>query len=512
MEASYIRPKYTPENIDRLQPGEIFVFGSNLEGMHGGGAARTAFNKFGAVWGKGVGLQGQSYAIPTMHGGVEAIRPYVDEFIAFAKEHSEYTFLVTRIGCGIAGFRDEEIALLFIKAVSVSNIVLPETFIRAIKVFRPLGEETRMALLEKSRDDNPYPIGTLGHGIWEQKLYFDLLWNSYDQCDWHEFFEKFNLHEDFERGVLVTDDLMHDPINKEFVFNLYWSALFSAERVCLLEQCHYYKGEVIPPFENGKGLWWDYERCWVDFNLEKSTFLAQDLDWYKREGLSNLCPYDGVPMSMKTLLMNRYFHWGCGHETMDSFREWYIGLDYTNITKIHSACDLNDKENREFIFFWGHHGKPDKVTKACLSQWYPANFTVDGIHYNCAEQYMMAEKARIMGDEETRKRILLISDPQIIKALGREVKNYEEHKWYNHKYQVVVKGNLHKFLDNDNLRDFLLSTGDTILVEASPYDTVWGIGMKEDDPRAKHPRQWKGENLLGFALMDVRAKLKKLLQ
>lgn len=116
----------TPEFITELQQGEIFVFGSNLSGMHGGGAALVAYRKFGAVWGQGVGLQGQSYGIPTMQGGVETIRPYVDEFIQFAGEHPELTFLVTRIGCGIAGFTDDEISPLFKKAHNIENIVLPE--------------------------------------------------------------------------------------------------------------------------------------------------------------------------------------------------------------------------------------------------------------------------------------------------------------------------------------------------------------------------------------------------
>lgn len=120
--------EYTPERISELKPNEIFVFGSNLAGSHGGGAARVAYNRFGAVWGQGVGLQGQSYAIPTMQGGVETIKPYVDEFIAFAEQHPEYKFLVTRIGCGIAGFTDEEIAPLFEHAMGVENIILPEEF------------------------------------------------------------------------------------------------------------------------------------------------------------------------------------------------------------------------------------------------------------------------------------------------------------------------------------------------------------------------------------------------
>ena len=124
--------EYTPEWIDELKANEIFVFGSNLAGAHGGGAARLAYNRFGAVWGQGVGLQGQSYAIPTMQGGVETIKPYVEEFIAFAREHRELTFLVTRIGCGIAGFRDEDIAPLFREALDEENILLPETFVEAL--------------------------------------------------------------------------------------------------------------------------------------------------------------------------------------------------------------------------------------------------------------------------------------------------------------------------------------------------------------------------------------------
>ena len=122
------RPFHTPNFISELKQDEVFVFGSNLRGMHAGGAARAAFGKFGAVWGQGVGLQGQSYAIPTMQGGVETIKPYVDQFIAFAKEHQELFFFVTRIGCGIAGFKDEEIAPLFIDAIALPNVCLPKSF------------------------------------------------------------------------------------------------------------------------------------------------------------------------------------------------------------------------------------------------------------------------------------------------------------------------------------------------------------------------------------------------
>ena len=125
--------RFTPENIKTLKEGEIFVFGSNLDGAHGGGAAAAAVRYFGAIWGQGVGMQGQCYAIPTMHGGVGVIKPYVDEFIEYARQHSELTFLVTRIGCGIAGFKDEQMAPLFKDCLTLENVVLPKTFFDIIK-------------------------------------------------------------------------------------------------------------------------------------------------------------------------------------------------------------------------------------------------------------------------------------------------------------------------------------------------------------------------------------------
>ena len=124
---------YTPERISKLKDNEIFVFGSNLAGAHGGGAAWLAYERFGAVWGQGGGLQGHSYGIPTMQGGVETIRPYVDEFIAFARDHTEYMFLVTRIGCGIAGFTTHEMAPLFAKAIDMENVILPKDFVDIIQ-------------------------------------------------------------------------------------------------------------------------------------------------------------------------------------------------------------------------------------------------------------------------------------------------------------------------------------------------------------------------------------------
>ena len=132
---------YTPERISELKENEIFVFGSNLAGSHGGGAARLAYNRFGAVWGQGVGLQGRSYAIPTMQGGVETIKPYVDKFIEFARQHPEYIFLVTRIGCGIAAFTPDEIAPLFKDAIDVENVILPKDFVDLLSPTTRNGEK-----------------------------------------------------------------------------------------------------------------------------------------------------------------------------------------------------------------------------------------------------------------------------------------------------------------------------------------------------------------------------------
>ena len=163
--------EFTPDRIFKLKDNEIFVFGSNLAGHHDGGAARLAYNRFGAIWGQGVGLQGQSYAIPTMQGGVETIKPYVDEFIRFAELHSEYKFLVTRIGCGIAGFRDEEIAPLFVQALKVENIILPKEFVAELdeKDTTPSSNELRALKLwtmgagnsaKRFNGENPIPEKT----------------------------------------------------------------------------------------------------------------------------------------------------------------------------------------------------------------------------------------------------------------------------------------------------------------------------------------------------------------
>lgn len=175
---------------------------------------------------------------------------------------------------------------------------------------------------------------------------------------------------------------------------------------------------------------------------------------------------------------------------------------------LHSCIKRYDTgELLEYVFFWGHHSKTGQVTKACFSQWYPCTFEVDGITYNCAEQYMMAEKARVFSDEEVFSKILATSNPKDIKALGREVKNFDAKKWSAVSKDIVVKGNLHKFAQNMDLFQFLHDTGDKVLVEASPYDTIWGIGMQESETGITNPHNWKGLNQLGFALMEVRDDL-----
>ena len=225
------QPNIASSKIDVLEKDEIFVFGSNLAGHHKGGAARAANMKFGAEWGVGVGLTGHAYAIPTMQGGVGTIKPYVDEFIEFAKAHSELKFLVTRIGCGIAGFKDEQIAPLFQKALSVFNIYLPKEF--------------------------------------------------YD--------------------IIVAPYLAH---------------------------CFYYGKNV--PEDCGAHVGHMYEECWVRFHFDEYDYLLNETLYYIRNGLGDFCADDGVPISMKALLYNRFCHWGWA-ETPDTFRRWYESIDYTNV-------------------------------------------------------------------------------------------------------------------------------------------------------------------------------------
>jgi ribA/ribD-fused uncharacterized protein len=161
----------------------------------------------------------------------------------------------------------------------------------------------------------------------------------------------------------------------------------------------------------------------------------------------------------------------------------------------------------EYLFFWGHRARSQAPGKHVLSQWWPATFTIDGERYASAEHYMMAEKARLFGDDEIRASILAAQDPGKAKALGRQVRGFDAAAWDRACVAIVVRGNLAKFGQNAALASWLRATGDAVLVEASPLDAIWGIGLAVDDPRASDPHEWPGRNLLGFALMRVRAAL-----
>ncbi|MCP2165644.1 NADAR family protein [Goodfellowiella coeruleoviolacea] len=161
----------------------------------------------------------------------------------------------------------------------------------------------------------------------------------------------------------------------------------------------------------------------------------------------------------------------------------------------------------KYVFFWGHQPGRD-VGASCLSQWWPAEFTVGGHTYPSAEHHMMAAKAELFGDTETAARIRRAAHPGEAKALGRQVRGFVEQRWVDRRFEIVVAGNLAKFGQHAELRAFLLGTGDRVLVEASPLDRIWGIGLAAGDERAGEPEAWQGQNLLGFALMEVRDRLR----
>ena len=162
----------------------------------------------------------------------------------------------------------------------------------------------------------------------------------------------------------------------------------------------------------------------------------------------------------------------------------------------------------KYLFFWGHTPKTKTgIDKSCFSQWFPSTFEIDGITYKTAEHWMMAKKALLFEDTAILTEILNADSPALAKKLGRKVRNFIPETWDAHKYKIVVEGNIHKFGQNDELRAFLLTTGNRVLVEASPYDKIWGIGKTVSAKMVENPHTWNGENLLGFALMEVRDQL-----
>ncbi len=166
------------------------------------------------------------------------------------------------------------------------------------------------------------------------------------------------------------------------------------------------------------------------------------------------------------------------------------------------------KEFGKFLFFWGHRPSSDgSITKSCFSQWWESAFEIDGEVYKTAEHFMMAEKARLFNNPEIRQQIIACKSPGEAKKLGRKVKGFDQQKWELERFEIVKRGNLAKFQQNELLGAFLLSTQYRILVEASPVDPIWGIGMAQDHKDVMNPKEWLGLNLLGFALMEVRDEL-----
>ena len=165
---------------------------------------------------------------------------------------------------------------------------------------------------------------------------------------------------------------------------------------------------------------------------------------------------------------------------------------------------------RKYLFFWGHQPASDgSITKSCFSQWWHAPFVIGDVTYPTAEHWMMAEKARLFGDIEIQDAILKAKSPAEVKKLGREVKNFDEAIWNQKRYSIVLQGTWNKFNQHPDLKQFLIQTNDRVLVEASPVDDIWGIGLAADHQKANDPSQWRGINLLGFALMEVRDLLRE---
>ncbi|WP_407562373.1 NADAR family protein [Streptomyces sp. 184] len=169
---------------------------------------------------------------------------------------------------------------------------------------------------------------------------------------------------------------------------------------------------------------------------------------------------------------------------------------------------MGEGRRLKYLYFWGHRAKREGVVDAaCLSQWWPVEFEVDGTVYVTAEHWMMAAKARLFGDGAAEERILATRHPGAAKAEGRKVRGFDEAQWQEHRFAAVVRGNLAKFGQHPALGAYLRGTGGRVLVEASPVDRVWGIGLAATDAEAQDPGAWRGLNLLGFALMEVRTTL-----
>lgn len=207
--------------------------------------------------------------------------------------------------------------------------------------------------------------------------------------------------------------------------------------------------------------------------------------------------------------------WSISEDTVKRCQDFWIynwkAAEESVYSNERILAERRDGQKREIIYFWGHHpAKDGSVGKECFSQWYMADFYVEHIKYCCMEQYMMSRKALLFGDKETNELIMKAGTQGEIKGLGRKVRNFDETIWNEFKMLIVLTGNYYKFSQLTKVRQCLLGSGNAILAEASPYDTIWGIGMAEAEAKQGDICDWRGSNLLGFALMQVREELLRL--
>lgn len=180
-------------------------------------------------------------------------------------------------------------------------------------------------------------------------------------------------------------------------------------------------------------------------------------------------------------------------------------------TKNDIICSSPSLESNQVIAFWGHRqSKSGCISKSCFSQWWMSEFYYSSSKFICSEQFMMAMKARIFNDHDNYQLIMQSSDPNEMKSIGRKVANYNQAIWDEMKYDIVFRANYEKFIQNENIKEYLLSTEDKVIIEASPVDKVWGVGLAESDERILKPELWLGENILGFAIMHVRNEIRKV--
>ena len=171
---------------------------------------------------------------------------------------------------------------------------------------------------------------------------------------------------------------------------------------------------------------------------------------------------------------------------------------------------LSQGEKVKYVFFWGHQDKKGKTTKSCFSQWYDSPFVEGEVKYLTAAHYMMHAKANLFNDLNAAAKVLSAKTPGEAKAIGREIQGFDEEQWVRSRFDIVVKANLAKFTSTPELKEFLMNTSNKVLVEASPVDRIWGIGIANDNPSIENPKEWNGLNLLGYALMEVREQLMKV--